>query len=300
MSFSSSVKKELASYEVLSSCCTHAQAYGLVLFAHFSSFDISISTENEDVSSLYVSTLSSVCGVTPVCDSRDEQKKANYYVETAAQRKEVLNKFGHSEKEITLRINRANIQDDCCQSAFLRGVFIACGTVTDPNKNYHLEFVVSHKKLCSDLITFLGECGFNPKYVVRKGYHIVYFKESESIEDLLTFMGATESSLSLMGIKMEKDVKNRVNRRVNFEMSNLNKTIDAANRQTQDILFIEKTKGLSSLPDNLREIAQLRLENPEISLTELGSMLSTPLSRSGVNHRLARLSETARQIKENK
>ena len=299
MSFSSSVKKELASYEVLSSCCTHAQAYGLVLFAHFSSFDVSITTENEDVSSLYVSTLSSVCKVDPVCDSQNEQKKYNYYVKSAAQRREVLNTFGHSEKEITLRINRANIQDDCCRSAFLRGVFIACGTVTDPSKNYHLEFVVSHKKLCSDLITFLGECGFNPKYVIRKGYHIVYFKESESIEDILTFMGATESSLFLMGIKMEKDVKNRVNRRVNFEMSNLNKTINAAHRQVEDIRFIEKTRGLSSLPENLREIAQLRLDNPEISLTELGEMLSVPISRSGVNHRLARLSEIARQIKEN-
>ncbi|MBR3438338.1 MAG: DNA-binding protein WhiA, partial [Clostridia bacterium] len=144
-----------------------------------------------------------------------------------------------------------------------------------------------------------GECGFNPKYVIRKGYHIVYFKESESIEDILTFMGATESSLFLMGIKMEKDVKNRVNRRVNFEMSNLNKTINAANRQVEDIRFIEKTRGLSSLPENLREIAQLRLDNPEISLTELGEMLSVPISRSGVNHRLARLSEIARQIKEN-
>ncbi|MBR0120204.1 MAG: DNA-binding protein WhiA [Clostridia bacterium] len=299
MSFSSTVKKELTSYEVLSSCCSHAQAYGLVLFAHFSSFDISITTESEDISSLYVSTLSSVCGVTPVCESQNEQKKYSYFVKTAAQRIKVLNEFGHSEKEITLRINRANIQDECCRSAFLRGVFIACGTVTDPKKNYHLEFVVSHKKLCGDLMTFMRECGFNPKFVLRKGYYIVYFKESESIEDILTFMGATESSLALMGIKMEKDVKNRVNRKVNFEISNLNKTIEAGSRQAEDIRLIENTKGLSSLPDNLREIAKLRLENPDISLTELGTMLSVPLSRSGLNHRLAKLSEIARQIKEN-
>ena len=298
MTFSSSVKKELNNIQVLSACCAHAQAYGLVLYSHFSTFDISITTENEDVAADYVKSLKTVCGVIPVNISQNEQKKTVWSVEDSADRKKVYDIFSHSEKEIALRVNRANIQEECCPSAFLRGVFMACGTVTDPNKNYHLEFVISHKRLATDLTSFLIENGFNPKYVQRKGYHVIYFKESESIEDLLTFMGATESSLELMGVKMEKDVKNRVNRKINFEMSNLNKTIDAGNRQAQAIRYIESVKGLDYLSDSLKEIAELRLENPEISLTELGSMLSVPLSRSGVNHRLARIIEIADELKD--
>lgn len=296
MSFSSSVKKELASIEILSSCCLHAQVYGLVLFTHFSQFDISITTENEDTLDFYRLGLKKVCGVKAVDDGNLEAKKLSLSVNNPAERSVVYDTFGHSMTELNLRINRANIQEECCANAFVRGVFLACGTITDPNKNYHLEFVIPHKKLCTDLISFLTELGFNPKYIQRKGYHVVYFKESESIEDMLTFMGATESSLEIMGIKMQKDVINRVNRKVNFEMSNLNKTIDAGNRQADAIRQIVDSKGLNFFPDNLREIARLRLENPDISLKELGLMLSEPISRSGLNHRLSKIMEMAREL----
>lgn len=295
MSFSSSVKNELGSIEILSSCCLHAQVYGLVLFAHFSPADISITTENSDTARVFSEGLTELCGTQPELLS-SESKKITYSVEKPADRVKVYDAFGHSPKEISLRINRSNITDDCCASAFVRGVFMACGTVTDPNKNYHLEFVVPHKRLCTDLITLLEEFELRPKYVVRKGYHIVYFKDSESIEDLLTFMGATVSSLEVMGVKMQKDVINRVNRMINSEMSNLSKTIDAASKQIAAIELIESTCGIDSLPENLREIAQLRLENPETSLKELGTMLETPISRSGVNHRLEKILSIAADI----
>ncbi len=299
MSFSSDVKKELSSIELLPNCCIHAQIYGLALFAHFSSFDISLTTENENTAKMYADGLRDICGVTAE-KIGSESKKITLSVEKKSDRMKVFDAFGHSEKDFNLRLNRSNIAEECCAGAFLRGAFLACGTVTDPNKNYHLEFVVSHKKLCTDLMTMLGELDLSPKYILRKGYHIVYFKESESIEDLLTFMGATESSLLLMGVKMQKDVVNRVNRRVNFEMSNLTKTIDAANRHTQAIELIESTDGLDSLPESLRTVAKLRIENPEVSLNELGKMLSPPLTRSGVNHRLAKLVEIAGDIRNRK
>ena len=296
MSFSSDVKSEIAKTEQLSSCCLHAQVYGLVLFAHFSKYNFSITTENSDVFELYLSYLRNYCNVEPTIN-KSGTKKLTAYLRTDGEKEQVFEKFGHTLKETTLRINRANISDECCASAFLRGVFLACGTVTSPERGYHLEFVVPYKRLCTDLIKFLDELELNPKYIVRKGNHIIYFKDSESIEDILAIIGAQDASLYVMGIKIEKDVKNKVNRRLNFEMSNISKTVDAANIQVEAIQYIESRTGISSLPENLQKIAYIRLENPESSLSELEKILDEPISRSGINHRLNRIVKFAEKLK---
>ena len=296
MSFSSDVKSEIAKTENLSSCCLHAQVYGLVLFAHFSKYNFSITTENTDVFELYLSYLREYCGVEPTV-SDSGTKKMTAYLRSDSEKETVFDKFGHSLKEPTLRINRANISDECCAGAFLRGVFLACGTVTAPERGYHLEFVVPYKKLCTDLMKFLDELELNPKYIVRKGNHVIYFKDSESIEDILAIIGAQDASLYVMGIKIEKDMKNKVNRKLNFEISNISKTVDAANIQVEAIEYIESKAGISSLPDNLQKIAYIRLENPESSLSELGKLLDEPISRSGINHRLNRIVKIAESLK---
>lgn len=296
MSFSSEVKSELSKTENLSPCCLHAQVYGLVLFAHFSKYNLSITTENNDVFELYLDYLKNYCSVNPVI-SDGSSKKMTAYLKTDEEKSRVFEKFGHSLKEATLRINRANISDECCAASFLRGVFLSCGTVTSPERGYHLEFVVPYKRLCTDLIKFMDELNLNPKYIVRKGNHVVYFKDSESIEDILAIIGAQDASLYLMGIKIEKDVKNKVNRRLNFEISNINKTVNAAKQQVEAIRIIEEKKGLSSLPENLQKIAVLRMENPEISLKDLQMMMDEPISRSGINHRLAKLIQIAETLK---
>ena len=296
MSFSSDVKSELAKTENLLPCCLHAQVYGLVLFAHFSKYNLSITTENTDVFDLYSSYINDYCGVNTYL-SDGSNKKLTSYVKSDEEKSKVFEKFGHDLKETTLRINRANISDECCSASFLRGVFLACGTVTDPERGYHLEFVVPYKRLCNDFICLLEELNFNPKYINRKGNHIIYFKDSESIEDILAFIGAQNASLYLMGVKIEKDVKNQINRKMNFELSNIDKTIDAATVQLDAIMFIDKKIGIDALPDNLREIARLRVDNPESSLRDLGNMMSEPLSRSGVNHRLARIVSYAEKLK---
>jgi DNA-binding protein WhiA len=296
LSFSSDVKSEISKIENLSSCCLHAQVYGLVLFAHFSKYNFSITTENTDVFELYLSYLRNYCGVEPTI-SDSGTKKLTAYLRSDAEKEKVFDKFGHLLKEPTLRINRANIDDECCTGAFLRGVFLACGSVTAPERGYHLEFVVPYKKLCTDLMKFLDELELNPKYIVRKGNHIIYFKDSESIEDILAIIGAQDASLYVMGIKIEKDVKNKVNRKLNFEMSNISKTVDAANLQVEAIEYIDSKTGISSLPENLQKLAYLRLENPESSLAELGNLLDEPISRSGVNHRLNRIVKIAESLK---
>lgn len=296
MSFSSDVKSEISKTENLSSCCFHAQVYGLVLFAHFSKYNFSITTENNDVFELYLSYLKDYCGVEPVI-SRNGTKKMTAYLKSDKEKDAVFDKFGHSLSETTLRINRANISEECCAGAFLRGAFLACGTVTQPERGYHLEFVVPYKRLCTDMMKFMDELNLNPKYIVRKGNHVIYFKDSESIEDILAIIGAQDASLYVMGIKIEKDVKNKVNRKLNFEMSNISKTVDAANIQIEAIEYIESKSGISSLPENLQKIAQLRLEHQEASLSELGKLLDEPISRSGINHRLNRIVDIAEKMK---
>ena len=296
MSFSSELKSELANAENLSSCCFHAQVYGLVLFAHISKYNFSITTESNDVFSLYLSYLKDYCEVEPVI-SETGTKKQTAYLKTDKDKEKAFEKFGHTSKEATLRINRANISEECCSAAFLRGVFLSCGTVTDPERGYHLEFVVPYKRLSADLMKFMDELGLNPKYIVRKGNHVIYFKDSESIEDILAIMGAANASLYIMNVKIEKDVKNKINRRINFEISNINKTVDAAKLQLEAIEYIEGKCGISALPDNLQKIAELRLENPEASLKDLEQMLDEPISRSGVNHRLGRIVKFAENLK---
>lgn len=296
MSFSSEVKKELVALPVLSDCCKHAEAYGLLLFGRsFSSAAISFAAENRAVSEKYASCIRAITGTEPEYSDRPG-KMAIVSVRAAVERRAVLNAFGHSAGELSLRINRANLADECCFAAFIRGVFLSCGSISSPEKNYHLEFVVPFLKLSNDLFSFLQELGFPPKHVMRKGYHIIYYKDSASIEDLLTLMGATNATLRLIGVKVDKDMRNHVNRRVNFETANIDRSVQAGAVQVEAIRKIEKARGLDSLPQGLQEIARIRLENPEATLIELEELFEGRLSRSGINHRLKRLEQIASDL----
>lgn len=296
MSFCSDVKDEICTIENENPCCDRSEAYGLALFARaFSPSQISFVTENEAAAEKYVSLISKVCGVS-LKINHSPSGKISVNAETPEERQKIRSAFGHDKKELSLRLNRANIENECCQGAFLRGVFLACGGVTDPEKDYHGEFAVQRMNLCSDLDAFLSEVLFEPKSTQRKGYNVLYTKDSESVEDLLTFMGATNSSLKLMSVKMLKDVRNNVNRKLNFETANISRTVAASLQQVEAIAKIRRTRGIESLPEDLQELAILREENPEMSLRELGENLSVPISRSGVNHRLERIMEFARYI----
>ncbi len=296
MSFSSDVKQELSQVDPISTCCLQAQAYAMLLFGRtFSFLDISFVTENEAVAQRYCEIVYELFSVKPDISS-GSSKKYSVTVSSKKDRAKIMKFFGHDESDVFLRINRSNIAQDCCFAAFLRGAFLSCGTVSSPEKNYHMEFTVSHKKLCMDLMQIFEELDFSPKYVCRKANHIIYFKVSEKIEDFLTTIGAMNSSLELMGVKMHKDMVNHVNRRVNFENANLNRTVEAAIAQVEAIEKIERKNGLDSLPTPLKEIAVLRRDNPEVSLNELAQMVSPPITRSGVNHRLKKLVKIAEEL----
>lgn len=190
------------------------------------------------------------------------------------------------------------VERSCCKAAFLRGLFLAYGSMTNPEKEYHLEINALTPMFAEEIHALAAECGIRFKVARRKGCEILYIKESEQIEDFLTLIGASSSSMKLMEIKVVKTVRNHVNRTTNCETANLNKTVSAASAQVQDIRFIEQTVGLSYLDEDLQELARLRLENEAMSLRELAAMLSVPISRSGVNHRLKRISETAAKLRE--
>ena len=186
-------------------------------------------------------------------------------------------------------------------AAFIAGIFLSCGSVNNPEKKYHMEFVMPDIRLCNDFgLLLIENYDILAKQTERKNSQIVYIKESENIIDLLTIMGATNSSLELMNVKIMKDLRNKINRAVNCDNANIEKTLKAAEKQLNDIELIDETVGLESLPETLSEIARLRYENPDISLKDLGQMIKPPISRSGVNHRLVRLAEVADKIRNGK
>jgi hypothetical protein len=220
------------------------------------------------------------------------------YVEKPEAKHIALDKFGHSFDETSVRINYANLTNECCISSFLRGAFLSCGSVSDPTKMYHLEFVIPFKKLSMDLVKIMSELDLYPKTVFRKGNYVVYFKDSESIEDFLAIIGAQNASLYMMNVKIEKDVNNRINRKMNFDMHNIDMTVNAAMRQINAIEYLKSTTGLSILPENLKELAELRIENPEASLSELVNLYDKDISKSGVKHRLDKIISIAQEHKE--
>ena len=298
MSFSKETKTEICSATIDTPEYRKAAAYGMALFSRtFSASAVSYTTESRPAAMLYSEIISSMTGAIVEIRVKLTRRGGENSVFTLSvpdknDCQRIFEYFGHSASRPNLRINRANIENDQCVPYFLRGVFLVCGNVTDPDKDYHLEFVVPHKNLAADLeklISDIEEIDTEPHTVYRKGSYVVYIKGSDNIEDMLAYIGAGMSSLSIIQSKIFKSVRNRINRKINSETANINKTAEASARQLKAIEIISEKRGLDSLPDELKELAELRMENPEYNLRELGASLSKPLSRSGVNHRLNKL-----------
>ncbi len=190
-----------------------------------------------------------------------------------------------------------DLERQCCIRAFLRGAFLCVGSISDPEKSNHLEFVCSNEEMAELLVGYMARFDIVAKTVQRKKYCVVYLKDGEEIVDLLNVMGAHVSLMEFENQRILKEISNSVNRRVNCETANIAKTVNAATKQVEDILLIRDTCGFGGLPQNLREMAQVRIDYPEASLKELGSYLEPPVGKSGVNHRLRRLSEIAEKLR---
>lgn len=298
MSFSSDVKKELCSIECENPCCQRAEAYGMLYYGRaFGKDEISIMTDYDFVAQKYKNAIKYIVPAEPD-EITSKSGKITVSVDNSDERMDILNELGYSGTEQTMRLLTTNIENECCFGAFLRGVFLACGIITDPKKEYHLEFDVAFKSKSRDLVEMFEDFPAIPKLSDRNGINLIYIKDSSHIENVLTVMGAHQSVLELIGEKIFKDVRNNVNRKVNCDNANIKKTCAAAAAQIQAIEKLIETKNFDALSPELKELAKLRLENPEMPLSELGASLSTPISRSGVNHRLKKLIDTANKTAE--
>ncbi|MBP0959230.1 MAG: DNA-binding protein WhiA [Oscillospiraceae bacterium] len=303
-SFSYTVKEELCS-EITDRDKKYACLYGMLISSKHFDFDkIVFQTKNDKVFSLFKELILSVSKNKSALKITEKANKIGIFTYSAelvsdVEREHILNRYKYFNGDDTRKFISENI-DINNLPAFLIGLFLASGSVIDPNKEYHLEFVTPFSEIAEEIKNLLIHVGVSVKLSERKGFYIVYLKESESIEDLLTYMGATMSSLEIMNVKILKDVRNKANRISNCDTANIEKSIAAAAKQVEDIEFIEKTIGFGSLSEDLREIAEIRLENPDYSLRELGQALEKPISRSGVNHRMKKLSAIAEDIRSNK
>jgi hypothetical protein len=258
---------------------------------------ICFQTESGTSSEVFRELFLSVFGYEPECQvstRKNGVKMYTYDITAAGVVEDVFRKYhlSTSERNIDSEIIATN-----SLGVFTAGVFLACGSVNDPSKEYHLEFAVQGEELAGGLSMLLGDIGVNAKTVLRRGQYVVYIKGSESIEDTLTFIGAQQCTLELMNVKIYKDVRNKANRIANCDAANIDKVVKAALKQIEDIKLIEQTIGFESLSEELREVAELRLENTDMSLQEIGENLSEPISRSGVNHRFKKLAAIADMLR---
>ena len=297
MSFCSDVKAELSRHPMNKTCCAVAEAYGVLLFCNtFSPQGIRIVTESRDFAQrlprLFRKAFS--VGFDQIPDS--ERGKQVFLLEDPQKLKKIYDAFGLEPKTtVTLHVNLGVLEEECCRISFLRGAFMAGGSVTDPEKRYHLELATSHLRVSREVYSLLMESGFFPKDTTRGGNSILYFKQSDSIEDVLTTLGAPVCAMRIMEAKVEKDLRNGVNRRVNCETANLTKVVDAAQEQLAAIRKLEARGLFQKLPEKLQRTARLRKENPEATLSELAQMEDPPLTKSAINHRMRKLLELAKE-----
>ena len=298
MSFSGNVKSELCRNEIEKSCCALAECMGTLLYANtFAPDCIRIVTESRDFGLRLPRLFRKGLGV--VFDVLPEQAaagKLTYLITDAEKIRRVFELCGFSaENSVSLHVNFALLEKECCRRAFLRGAFLAGGSVTDPEKRYHLELSTTHLKASRETGTLLLEMELAAKETERKGSAVLYYKQSESIEDFLTAVGAPISAMAVMSAKIEKEWRNKANRRVNCDSANVDKTVEAAQEQLAAIRALEERGVLQTLPQKLRETAALRVEHPESTLSELAALHDPPATKSAVNHRMRKLLAMARE-----
>lgn len=287
-SFSTQVKEELSGVWANSRHCQLAELAAIIHFCCQVTYKdgkwySQIQSENESVTRKYFTLLKKTFNI-------------DTNVEKALQGVRIL-EDQRQIRDTKDEISPLLLKNSCCRRAYIRGAFLSIGSISDPAKGYHLEFVCNNDKQAAQLQNILQSFTLDAKTVARKRYFVVYIKEGAGIVDTLNIMGAHHALMNLENLRIEKEVRNSVNRKVNCEAANIKKTVDASTRQVEDILLIQEKKGLKSLPDNLREIAEVRIQYPDATLKELGEYLNPEVGKSGVNHRLRKLSEIAEKMR---
>ena len=297
MSFSFEAKNELCRLPVQKLCCARAEAYGILLYCNtFSASEVRIITGNPALAARLPKLFHRAFGLRfDRLPEEGESGKLVFQITDGGKLRRIVDLLGFSpEQNLALHINFGVLEEPCCRAAFLRGAFLAGGSVTDPRKGYHLELTTSHLSVGREMLALMREMGLEPKAAQRKGNSVVYFKQSDRIEDLLTSIGAPLSAMEVMNAKLEKDLRGSVNRRVNCDAANLDKAVEAAMTQVESIRRLEEQGRLALLPEKLQETASLRLAHPEDTLSQLAQRYDPPITKSALNHRLRKLVELAK------
>lgn len=313
MSFSYNVKSELSHHFGNARHCNIAElAAVLNMCGHIAinheKICVKIQTENPVAARKYFTLLKKTFNIdSEVLIRRNSQLKKNriymLFINNNEQARKMLQACGilyfeNGRETVSRKIDELVVNSMCCKRAYIRGAFLASGSISDPEKMYHLEFACLDKLYSENLRDLINSFGLDAKIVQRKEHFVVYIKEGEQIVDLLNIMEAHKALMDLENIRILKDMRNNVNRKVNCETANLNKTVNAAVKQIEDIELILKKMDLSQLPQSLSNIISIRMDYPDASLRELGQMLEPPVGKSGVNHRLRKLAEIADSLRE--
>ncbi|SHJ48880.1 DNA-binding protein WhiA [Parasporobacterium paucivorans] len=314
MSFSSDARDEVARDIVKARHCRLAELSAIIgLNGRLSvssegRYSLSLHTENIAVARKYFTIIKKTFNIVTVISIKNNAylKKSRTYTITIGkhegalavlQAAKYIDREGNVSKNLLLQ-DKTIVMNACCKRAFLRGAFLAAGSISDPEKFYHLELVTSDMEKALELQHVITAFGIDAKIVGRKNNFVVYIKDSDSIAEFLNVMEAHVALMNFENIRILKEMRNSVNRQVNCETANINKTVSASLKQIEDITYIKETGNLHTLTANLREIAEIRLEFPELPLKELGTMLNPPIGKSGVNHRLRKISDIADSLRE--
>ena len=313
LSFSGRTKEELAKHWSSARHCQIAETAAIISMCGKVSinsreqYSVKVRTENISVARKYFTLLQKTFNIEAETFVSNSRSTGNIWYTTIIKKHEdamkvlqaskLVDADGEIVEEFSM-VKNLVVQQSCCKRAFIRGAFLAAGSINNPEKSYHIEIVCNSMSRANQIKELINSFGLEAKVINRKKSYVVYLKEGSQIVDLLNIM---EAPVALMeNVRILKEMRNSVNRMVNCETANINKTVSAAVKQTEDILYIQNTMGLKKLPDNLREIAEVRLSHPNASLKELGDLLTVPIGKSGVNHRLRKLSEIAEKLKEEK
>lgn len=297
-SFSARVKNEICRTMPARKCCCLAQCFGILLYCNtFSAEGIRIVTESKDLMGMLPKLWKKAFGFGFDVEPEGESGKQVFAITAPEKLGAILETYGFDREDtLALHVNLGVLEEDCCKTAFLRGAFLAGGSVTDPVKGYHLELTTYHNYVARETYPLIEELlGAYPKMTSRSGSYVLYFKQSDLISDFLALLSAPVCAMGIIEAKLEKELKNKVNRRCNCDEANTSKVVEAAQEHLAAIRLLGERGKLRDLPEKLRQAAAARLENPELSLTELAAMMVPPITKSSMSHRLKRLVELSRE-----
>lgn len=299
-SFSAGAKSELCRNMPQKPCCALAECYGILLFCNcFSADGIRIITESKEFAQRLPKLFRKAFGVTFDLQPEGESAgKQNFQITDREKLHCIMAAYGLDPKgTVALHINLPVVEEDCCKTAFLRGAFLAGGSVTDPGKGYHMELTTVHQSVAREAYTLMEEVlNFYPKTASRGGGQVLYLKQSDQISDCLAYLGAPVAAMGIIEAKLEKELNNKVNRRCNCDEANTSKVVEAAQEQLAAIRILREAGVYEQLPVKIKQAAVAREQNPESSLTELASLMEPPITKPAMNHRLKKLVQMAQEV----